>query len=89
MNQFKNFLNRNKKIFAMTCMAILFAMASIISCFFLLPSKREKVSADTATYWTDNAATAFAGGSGTSSDPFLISNEIGRASCRERVCQYV
>ena len=74
MNQFKSFLNRNKKIFAMTCMAILFAMAFIITSCFLLPSKREKVSADTATYWTDYAATSFAGGDGTINNPYKISN---------------
>ena len=57
----------------MSVVAIFFVLSAVF-CGGFFNYKTDLTSADSATYWTDYAATKFAGGSGDSDDPYQISN---------------
>ena len=63
MEKIKTFIKKNLSLFAISCIAILFAVAGILSCCFLMPKNEGNVSA---------ASSSYAGGSGSNKDPYII-----------------
>lgn len=76
MKKVLSFFRKNIKIFALSLVAIVFAIAGISSCCFLIPEELESVTATISGKWTDSGNYSSAlDGQGTEDSPFLIKNE--------------
>ena len=83
MSGILNYFKKNVKIFAISLVAILFAVAGILSCCFLIPTRTESVSAEISGCWTDSgnySSTKLSGSGSSKDDPYLLTSaaDFGR-----------
>ena len=83
MGKIRTFIKKNLSLFAISLVAILFAVAGILSCCFLIPTRNESVSAEISGYWTDSgnySSTKLSGSGSSKDDPYLLTSaaDFGR-----------
>ena len=67
-------IKKNVRTFAVAIAGVFLMLLAFVGGSFLISRSRGVAKADNSTYWTDYAATSFAGGDGTINNPYQISN---------------